>query len=149
MVSNFGQIKNVRSGKILKTHKVRGGYIRVNLLNGAIIHFMVHRLVWEAFNGPIPKGFQINHLNEDKTDNRLCNLALVTPSENINYGTRNQKIERCVNQFDLNGNLVCTWKSIRKAQTELNYIRNGQISACCSGKRKTAHGFIWRYADYG
>ena len=42
----------------------------------------VHRFVWEAFNGPIPKGMTIDHINGDKTDNRLSNLQLLTPSQN-------------------------------------------------------------------
>lgn len=42
----------------------------------------VHRCVWEAFNGPIEPGFEINHINGDKTDNRLSNLEVVTRSEN-------------------------------------------------------------------
>lgn len=43
----------------------------------------IHRLVWEAFHGAIPPGFEVNHRNGDKTDNRLENLELVTRSENM------------------------------------------------------------------
>lgn len=42
-----------------------------------------HRLVWESHNGKIPQGFEINHINNIKTDNRLTNLELVTRSENM------------------------------------------------------------------
>lgn len=42
-----------------------------------------HRTVWEAFNGAIPDGMQINHLNGDKRDNRLANLETCTHSENM------------------------------------------------------------------
>lgn len=55
--------------------------------DGKIKTHLVHRLVWEAFNGPIPDGMQVNHINEVKTDNRLENLNLMTPKENINWGT--------------------------------------------------------------
>ena len=44
---------------------------------------MVHRLVWEAFNGPIPEGMVICHVNNDQYDNRLDNLRLDTQQGNI------------------------------------------------------------------
>lgn len=65
-------------------------YKRVILWNSELkrnVNHYVHRLVWESFRGKIPNGMQINHLNEVKDDNRLENLSLVTPKENINYGT--------------------------------------------------------------
>jgi len=52
------------------------------------VGYQVHRLVWEAFNGNIPDGVQVNHINEIKDDNRLSNLNLMTAKENANYGTR-------------------------------------------------------------
>jgi hypothetical protein len=44
---------------------------------------LVHRLVWEAFNGPIPKDMQIDHIDNNKTNNLLSNLQLLTASDNI------------------------------------------------------------------
>lgn len=43
----------------------------------------VHRLVWETFNGRIPEGYEINHIDHDKSNNSLDNLELVTHSQNI------------------------------------------------------------------
>ena len=44
--------------------------------------YHVHRFVWECFNGLIPNGKVIDDVNNDKADNRLCNLQLMTEQEN-------------------------------------------------------------------
>lgn len=54
-------------------HRRPSGYFVARLL--------LHREVWEAANGPIPEGYQIHHLNGNKGDNRLENLALLSHSE--------------------------------------------------------------------
>ena len=55
--------------------------------------FLVHRLVYEAFVGPIPKGITINHIDGDRTNNRLGNLELATMREQMihAYATGLQK----------------------------------------------------------
>jgi len=45
----------------------------------------VHRVVWEAFNGPIPDRLEVNHKNLDRSDNRLENLEIVTHQQNIQH----------------------------------------------------------------
>ncbi|AHI60499.1 HNH endonuclease [Escherichia phage bV_EcoS_AHP24] len=62
------------AGRVEKT-----GYKRVGL--DKKIYF-VHRVVWEMFNGPIPKGMQVDHINHDNGDDRIENLRLVTCSDN-------------------------------------------------------------------
>jgi hypothetical protein len=64
----------------------------------------VHSLVMEAFVGPRPDGYQVNHLNGNKHDNRVENLAWCTPVQNsrhavtsglnLNHGERHYK-HRC------------------------------------------------------
>ena len=45
----------------------------------------LHRYVWEYFNGEIPKGFQIHHVDEDKNNNDIDNLQLTTTSNHLRY----------------------------------------------------------------
>ena len=56
------------------------GYVRLRTSYKST--YFLHRLVWEVFNGEIPENMQIDHINNDRTDNRLENLQLVTCSEN-------------------------------------------------------------------
>ena len=96
-VSNTGKIKSLNYNhtgreKILKQRLFNRGYLYVGLWkNGKQKYFSVHRLEYEAFYGEIPKGMQVNHINEIKTDNRLENLNLMTPKENTNWGTAIQR----------------------------------------------------------
>ena len=48
--------------------------------------FESHRFIWEAINQQIiPHGYQIHHVNNDKQDNSIVNLELVTPKQNMIY----------------------------------------------------------------
>ena len=159
-VSNFGRVKSFfykRQGKtiVLSPRKVGNGYLAVHLSKDKKkISFRIHRLVWEAFNGPIPAGMQVNHNNEVKTDNRLENLSLMVQKDNLNWGTRNKraskamtngKLSKRVFQYSLGGEFIQGYPSISEAARQLNK-RTGSICLCCKGKAKTAYGFIWRYA---
>lgn len=74
---------NTFPGRVLKQHPTKQGYTRYAFAaHNAVKYCLAHRVVWEAFNGPIAPGLQINHKNGVKDDNRLSNLEVVTPSEN-------------------------------------------------------------------
>ncbi len=160
-ISNLGNVKclnynKTRKENFLKTEITINGYCRVNLTkNKQLKHCAVHRLVYEAFYGKIPFWMQVNHINEDKTDNRLCNLNLLTPKANTNWGTcierriKNRKgktaLKRVV-QYNLDGNYIKEWPSVSEIERELNFYTSN-IIACCKGRQKTAYGFIWRYSS--
>lgn len=73
-----------RRGKLIKPLLKRNGYLQVNLYKDRKMRSRaVHRLVIEAFRGP--SDLTVNHINEVKTDNRLCNLEYMTAGENIRY----------------------------------------------------------------
>ena len=51
--------------------------------------YLVHRMVWEAFNGPVPEGYVVDHINRDNSDNRLENLRILTKQQNgLNNGKK-------------------------------------------------------------
>lgn len=62
------------------------GYPQIALCkNGKYVRRPVHRLVWEAFNGPIAGRLEVNHKNLDRADNRLENLELMTHQQNVKH----------------------------------------------------------------
>lgn len=143
--------------KALKPRKDHKGYLFVTLCkDGKMKNFRIHRMVAWAFV-PNPQNLpQVNHLNEDKTDNRACNLEFCTQTYNNNYGTHNEKIakarlnhpamSRPVLQFSPSGNLVKEWPSLMEVQRQTGW-RHGHISRCCHGKCQSAYQHVWRYSD--
>lgn len=63
---------------------INSGYLSIRLCkNATYTQKLVHRMVWEAFNGEIPARLEVNHKDLDKTNNRLDNLELLTHQENL------------------------------------------------------------------
>lgn len=178
-ISNWGRVKSLEridnnnhpiKEKILTPQKNKYGYYKIILSkNGKQKSFQIHRLVYETFVGEIPDGMQCNHINEIKTDNRLENLNLMSPKENSNWGTRNERIgetkkgmklseetknkmknhpnkSKIILQIDLNGNIIADFPSLCEVERQFGYER-ASVSRCCLGKQKTSYGYKWRYKN--
>lgn len=162
--SNYGRVKSLsryyktgRGGiqllpeRILKASPDTNGYPGVLLCkNGKQKRYSVHRLIAITFLPKFSLEYtQINHKDENKSNNRVENLEWCTAAYNNRFGERLQKVSRvnskAVLQFSLEGTLLATYQSATEAAKKLNTWQ-GIISDACRGKQKTAYGFVWKYA---
>lgn len=152
-VSDQGRVKSLWYGqtRIMKPEKQGCGYLRVMLCkDGQRKMLLVHRLVAEAFI-PNPNNLKtVNHKDENKENNTVSNLEWMTMRDNLNYGTHNKRVAEAhskqVQMFDKStGNLLTTFSSAHEAK-RVTGISQGNICACCNGKRKSAGGYNWRFA---
>lgn len=149
-----GRIYSYKRNKFLKPQTRPNGYQQVKLVDneGNAKWHLVHRVVWEAFSGePIPSGMQINHIDEKKDNNIRSNLELVSPKQNINYGSRNSRaakaISKQVGAFK-NNELVMTFPSTREAHRQ--GFCQADVGACCRNcfnrpGNNIYKGYEWRY----
>jgi hypothetical protein len=147
-VSNFGRVKNVKTNRILKGNKSDCGYIRVDIqLPGEKRRkYMVHQLVYECFISP--QYDVINHIDGNKTNNKLENLENVTHQENMQkaaYET-NAWHFRKVTQYDLEGNYIQTFPNATAAAKAVNILPSSMRNAIRLREGKT-QGFVFKYIE--
>lgn len=155
-VSNYGSVKSVKRNLILRPQERSHGYLSVWLYGSGRnnrTQVSVHRLVAEAFIPNPDNKAEVNHKDEDKTNNRAENLEWISHKDNTNYGTAQERRskylkEECpkgirVEQIDMRGNVVGAYRSMHEASRATG-INVTYISAACSGQRKTSCGYVWR-----
>ena len=164
-VSNWGKIMSLnynhtgKPGLMNPTENI-AGYLQVNLRkNGETNLCYVHRLIAETFL-PNPENLpEVNHKDEDKTNNFVflnedgsvdkekSNLEWKNHRDNCNHGTRNERVAKAqskpVLQFTLDGEFVREWPSTMECGR--NGFNQGNIAACCRGLYESMYGFRWEY----
>lgn len=158
-VSNLGNVRSLNYhnwGIVRNLTPVmdKYGYMRVCLCKGnKQYNGLVHRMVARAFlENPLDLP-QINHINEDKSDNRVENLEWCDCLYNNNHGTRNERISKSkrntksktVIQMDLQGNFIREWVSLNEIMRVLGF-NAAFVARCCHGVKPTAYGYRWQYA---
>lgn len=167
-VSSLGRVKRIgyytnqsgatwESGRILKPANNSRGYYFVQLSqDNKVARKYVHRLVAEAFIPNPESKPTVNHINCDRSDNRVENLEWASYRENNDYSIqvmkrtgknkRNNKLSRVVQQLDLQGNVLKEYPSYREAERQTGI---SAIDKVCAGAkyRKTAGGYQWRYKE--
>lgn len=153
-VSNLGNVRslNYRGRGYTKNlvTKRMGEYLGVCLCNGVgkPKYIYAHRLVALHFVDGYRDGLTVNHLNENKWDNRAKNLEWCTQRENDLYGTgrerSNKSHKKPIEQLDMNGNAIRCFGGANETR-EVGF-RPSLVTACCKGKAQTHGGYKWRYA---
>lgn len=178
-VSNWGRIlslnyRNTGKPGLMNPGKMSNGYLRVKLWKSKESKkCYVHRLVAEVFLENPENLPEVNHIDEDKTNNFVflnedgtvdeekSNLEWKSHKDNINHGTRNEragkaiskakkgitngKLSKKVLQFTLSGDLIREWPSTKECGR--NGFNQGHVAECCRGKLKSHKGFKWMYAE--
>ena len=137
-----GNIKDLVKQVPSTGNKRKNGYlfcsVRRHGQNGQKDYY-VHRFVYECFNGIIPDGEVIDHVNNIKDDNRLCNLQVVTSSENNKKSSRfrdytfvkdNHRNRKYVKATNISTNEGSYYNSLYAVQQHLQ-INAGIVKMVC------------------
>lgn len=146
-VNNFGQIRNEKTGNLMKPHVTKDGYLRIKLTSTGSKMLSVHRVVAEAFLPNPDSKPMINHINGIKTDNRVENLEWCTNSENQIHGRR-----VLGHQPGFASKRVVCVETGKKYETLMDAAYDcgtdvSSIAKCAKHKRKTAAGYHWEYEE--
>ena len=131
--SKDGNIINIKSKRIIKMINCNG-YLYFNLCDKKLSKpkiYYQHRFVYEVFKGVIPRFFEIDHINNLKTDNRIKNLQLLTKKQNIKKSKNKPIISTNIETGEEK-----RFDSITKASNDLD-IYFSSISSICRKKFKT------------
>lgn len=144
-----GQIFNLKTLKFIGS-KHKNGYWFVNIKNDNNVykHWSIHRLVWTVVNGEIPEGMEINHIDENTSNNSITNLSLVTHKENMRWGTVIERIARPQSHSIIafkNNKPIYYFRSIRQAQQK--GFGQKEIVKTIKGDHKQHKGFQFKYFD--
>ena len=144
LVSNMGRIKYVETGSITYGTKNKCGYMRLTFNS---LSLGVHRIVATTFIPNPDNRPTVDHINTDRTDNRVINLRWFDYSEQVtdNEYTK-QKFDsikrrvRCIETGEI-------FESVKDATDAVNLKCTSNISGSCKGTRGMAAGYNWEYVE--
>lgn len=162
-VSNLGRVRSLdhidtlgrhRKERILAGGLGSEGYLTIILCrDGKHKTHIIHRLVAQAFLDNSDNLPQVNHKDEDKTNNVVSNLEWCTAAYNMNYGTRNKRARKAITRKQGKPVYVIPssghhyyFDSLAKAAVLLG-LSEGAVSSCLNGKLKHHHGFTFELAE--
>jgi hypothetical protein len=154
-VSNLGNIRNKKTGRILKKNNI-GGYAFIGLSKGKCKIFPIHRLVCHAFIPNPENKSQVNHIDKNGLNNIISNLEWTTHQENCIH--RSNGVIQTTNQYipiyrvNKNTNEIlekyisiesaAEWVFNQELSKNINSIKSG-ISSAFRNIYKSSFGFKW------
>lgn len=142
-ISNLGNIKNVKTGRVLKLClNPRGYYSYTFYKKGIRKTFRIHRLVAIYFIDNPNNLPYVNHIDGNKTNNRVENLEWCTAKQNDEHARRTglKVQEKPVLAENVESGEKIAFKSVSEAGAILG-INKGSISKVLHGKRNKVHGY--------
>lgn len=147
-VSDLGRLRRLAgsrqtpTARLLRPTKGSSGYLKVELQRAGVSQtWNVHALVAEAFIGPRPEGYQVNHKNGIKTDNRLANLEWTTPAGNNRHAQQLGLVKPVTSEEQLS-HAKLTAEQVREIR-RLRGTVSGAALAARFGVGPRAIGRIW------
>lgn len=150
-VSNLGRVKRITTGRVLKPLKHANGYLMVKLSKNSIVYTKnIHRLVAQAFIPNPENKPEINHIDENKTNNNVSNLEWMTRKENINHGTRTERMSKTQSIPIITTNIKTgeskEFYGARECARQLG-LNHGNITLVLKGRLKQTGGYTFKYKE--
>lgn len=159
-LSHMDKMNRFHPGKMLRPQKHDKGYLQIVLCKEGIKkRCYMHRLVANAFipNSDPEKYCEVNHIDEDKTNNHVSNLEWCYHKYNATYGTILQRKADSTAKPVVGTNIETGEEKLFRSQTdaakELGVAQAGISKALrkkrLNGDLKIAYGYTWRYKEAG
>lgn len=160
-ISNHGEVLG-KQGHVLKTFVNNSGYECIKIQKD---HYLIHRLVADAFVPNPQELSEVDHINNDSLDNRASNLQWLSSVDNHNkmkthvmqetnkdiaYKARQALAKsslKPVYQRDLWGNILERFDSVKAVSKKYPTFESSAICNVCNGVLATYKGYIWSYED--
>lgn len=149
-ISDCGNVKNSKTGRILKQYPKGAGYLMVALCkNGKTKWVLVHRLVAEHFIHNPDNLSEVNHKDENKLNNHVSNLEYCDRIYNMNYGNCKEKISKKKTSVRIIIQYTKEHKFVKKYNSSIEIKNDGynynSVSKCCRKQLKSHKGYLWEY----